>query len=50
MQVVVIRPNLDDVRVDGLFTIAETIVGLCTEFGEKRREVLRAGNGEVGGA
>ena len=58
MEVVAVRANLDDVSPllttaerggNGLFAVAETIRGVCAEFGEDAREVLRAADGEVGG-
>ena len=48
VEVVVVGAHLDDVGIHRLLTIAESVVGICSEFGEKRREVLRGGNGEVG--
>lgn len=55
VEVVVVRTYLDDVGSpfqgsNGLLTVAETIRGICTKFGKDRREVLRAADGEVGGA
>ena len=59
MEVVAVGANLDDVSAllttaerggNGLFAVAETEVGVCAELGEDRGEVLRAADGEVGGA
>ena len=55
MEVVVGGADFDDVGStfrggDGLLAVAETVGGICTEFGEERGEVLRAADVEVGGA
>jgi len=55
VEVVVVGANLDDVgsafrRGNGLLAVAETVGGICAEFGEERGEVLRAADREVGGA
>ena len=59
VEVVAVRANLDDVSAllttaerggNCLFTVAETIRGICAELGEDRGKVLRAADGEVGGA
>ena len=50
MNVVVVGAHLDDIGIDRLLTVAETLVGINTELGKKRWEVLRAGKGERGRA
>ena len=55
MEIVVVRANLDDVgcpfrRGNGLLTVAKTVGGIRTEFGEERGEVFRAADREIGGA
>ncbi len=50
VEVVVVRTHLDDVGIYALFAVAETIRGICPEFGEDRRKILRAVDGEIGGA
>ena len=55
VEVVAVGANLDDVRSpflggDGLLAVAKTVVGICAELGEDRGEVLRAADGEAGGA
>ena len=55
VEVVVVRANLDDVsapfrRGNSLLTVAKTTRGIGTKFGEDAREILRAADGEVGGA
>ena len=50
MDVVVVGAHLDDIGIDRLLTVAETVVGINTELGKKRWEVLRAGKSERGSA
>ena len=50
MNVVVVGAHLDDIGIDSLLTVAETVVGINTELGKERWEVLRAGKGERGRA
>ncbi len=50
VEVVVVRAHLDDVGIYGLLAVAETIRRICAEFGEDVRDVLRAADGEIGGA